>query len=182
MEDPADETPSSRNGIFKELLKYSGLVFHVCSGFSANVSDAEELYQEVYLKAWSEIASLRDPDAAKPWLLKIARNLSLNQLRQRTTRKHLLRGMEAALVERETPERQVLRIEQHRVLKQAVRGLPKKTRDVFVLREYGQLSYDAISETLGIKAGTVMSRLSRARRSVLAKLKENGYGTENERR
>ncbi len=182
MKDAASEVPASERGVFEELLKCSGLVFHVCFGYSANVSDAEELYQEVYLKAWSEIASLRDHDAAKPWLLKIARNLSLNHLRQKTTRNHLLRGMESALVERETPERQIIRIEQHRALTEAVRGLPKKTREVFVLREYGQLSYDAISETLGIKAGTVMSRLNRARRSVLVKLKENGYGTESKRR
>lgn len=81
-------------------------------------------------------------------------------------------------VERDTPETSIIRNELGLALKGAVQRLPARFRDVFVMREYGQLSYEVISETLGIKIGTVMSRLSRARRSVLEELKENGYGRE----
>jgi RNA polymerase sigma-70 factor (ECF subfamily) len=82
-------------------------------------------------------------------------------------------------VERDTPETSIIRSELGLALKEAVQSLPTRFRDVFVMREYGQLSYEDISETLGIKVGTVMSRLSRARRSVQEGLKENGYGREN---
>ena len=56
--------------------------------------------------------------------------------------------------------------EQLRQLKGAIHKLPKKQRDVFVLKEYGDLSYQEIAETLNIELGTVMSRLNRARRAI----------------
>lgn len=58
------------------------------------------------------------------------------------------------------------------LLKTAVRRLPKKMRDVFVFREYGGLAYEEIAVTLGLKKGTVMSRLNRARRRIAAAIKE----------
>jgi RNA polymerase sigma-70 factor (ECF subfamily) len=54
--------------------------------------------------------------------------------------------------------------------------LPKKQRDVFVLKEYGDLSYREIAETLNIEQGTVMSRLSRARQAIKVRVK----GDEND--
>jgi RNA polymerase sigma-70 factor (ECF subfamily) len=53
-----------------------------------------------------------------------------------------------------------------RRLKDAIRRLPRKHREVFVLREYGGLSYEDLSKTLGLRPGTVMSRLNRARQAV----------------
>ena len=163
-------------GVFDELLSYSKIVFRICLGFSANPHVAEELYQEVYLKAWSDLGSLRNKDSAKTWLLKIARNTSLNHLRKKRSDGRLYSEGEFPLVERNTPEAVVLRKEQRQILKDAVRRLPKKYRAVFVLREYGQLSYEEIAGTLGVKTGTVMSRLNRARRAISDRLKERGYG------
>jgi RNA polymerase sigma-70 factor (ECF subfamily) len=51
-------------------------------------------------------------------------------------------------------------------LKRVIHKLPKKQRDVFVLKEYGDLSYREIAKTLKIELGTVMSRLNRARQAV----------------
>ncbi len=62
--------------------------------------------------------------------------------------------------------------EQLRALKLAIGRLPWKLREVFVLREYGELSYQEVARTLGIKEGTVMSRLSRARAAVTKFVKE----------
>ena len=62
------------------------------------------------------------------------------------------------------------------ILKNAVEQLPKKQREVFVLWEYGRLSYDELARTVGIKTGTVMSRLNRARRAVANFMNEAGHG------
>lgn len=164
--------------LFEELLTNSALVFHICLGYSINPSDAEELYQDVYMRAWQDIGSVRVRDSARPWLLKIARNTCLNHLRKTRQDRRLFNDNQFPAVERDTPETSIIRNELGLALKGAVQRLPARFRDVFVMREYGQLSYDDISETLGIKIGTVMSRLSRARRSVLEELKENGYGRE----
>ncbi|MGA2361073.1 MAG: RNA polymerase sigma factor [Candidatus Aminicenantales bacterium] len=165
--------------LFEELLTNSALVFHICLGYSINLSDAEELYQDVYLKAWQDIGSVRVQNSARPWLLRIARNVCLNHLRKKRQDRRLFYDNQLPMVERDTPEMSIIRGELGLVLKGAVQSLPTRFRDVFVMREYGQLSYEEISETLGIKIGTVMSRLSRARRSVMEELKENGYGREN---
>jgi predicted DNA-binding protein YlxM (UPF0122 family) len=58
----------------------------------------------------------------------------------------------------------MIRKEHQKVLKSAARDLAKKYQVVFVMREYGGLSYEEIADTIGIKSGTVMSRLSRARK------------------
>jgi RNA polymerase sigma-70 factor (ECF subfamily) len=57
-------------------------------------------------------------------------------------------------------------------LKTAISRLPKKQREVFVLREYGGLSYEELARVVGAKSGTVMSRLNRARTAVASFLKE----------
>lgn len=65
----------------------------------------------------------------------------------------------------------MIRHEQLRLLKEAIQKLPKKQRDVFVMKEYGDLSYEEIAETLDIKLGTVMSRLNRARQAIKEQIK-----------
>jgi RNA polymerase sigma-70 factor (ECF subfamily) len=62
------------------------------------------------------------------------------------------------------------------LLKSVIRRLPKKLRSVFVLREYGHLTYEELASTLHLNQGTVMSRLSRARRRVAAALQEKIHG------
>ncbi|MCP2618456.1 sigma-70 family RNA polymerase sigma factor, partial [Candidatus Aminicenantes bacterium AC-335-A11] len=59
-----------------------------------------------------------------------------------------------------------------KTLKKIVRSLPKKLKEVFILREYGDLPYQEIAVILGIKMGTVMSRLHRAREFIVDKMRE----------
>jgi len=60
--------------------------------------------------------------------------------------------------------------------------LPKKHRDVFILKGYSELSYKEIAKTLGIKEGTVMSRLSRARAAIIERLRKEDHGSERKKR
>jgi len=71
-----------------------------------------------------------------------------------------------------TPEAVSEAKESLRRLKEAVHSLPKKQREVFVLREYGGLSYEDLARVLNLRPGTVMSRLNRARRAITAVMKE----------
>ena len=65
------------------------------------------------------------------------------------------------------PESQLPWAEQLELLKKSIKELPVKQKEVFILREYGLLSYHEIAQTLGIKEGTVMSRLKRSRQAVM---------------
>lgn len=157
----------------EEIMTYQEDVFRVCLGFSRNPQDAEDLSQEVYLKAFRKIGMVRESGALRAWLLRIARNTCLDHQKKgrlfRLFKRSLTRD---GVRENETQEGQTDIRERLAKLKEAVRRLPAKQKEVFVLREYGHLSYEDLTETLGLKPGTVMSRLNRARRAVLEFMSE----------
>ena len=171
-------TKTMEPAVFEDMLAYQDTVFRICLGFSRNISDAEDLAQDVYLKAYRKLKTLKNPRLSREWLFRIAKNTCLD--RQKTSRLRqllLLRwGNESRVAG--NPEAEVVQVEQVQRLKKAVQRLPKKLRVVLVMREYGHLSYQEIASSLGIKEGTIMSRLSRARAAVLRAVKE----TEHEKR
>jgi RNA polymerase sigma-70 factor (ECF subfamily) len=161
--------------IFEELLTYKENIFSICLGFSKNPHDAEDLTQDIYLKAYQKIGTLRNPYFSKEWLLRIAKNVCLDHKKKKFFRFEAEEQMTEAR-NQNNPEDSASLSEQVNNLKEAVIGLPKKQREVFVLREYGHLSYQEIAHTLEIKEGTVMSRLNRARQAVLKLMKEGKNG------
>jgi RNA polymerase sigma-70 factor (ECF subfamily) len=155
-------------GLGEELMAYQEDVFRICLGFSRNPQDAEDLTQEAYLKAFRRIGTVHNPGALRAWLLRIARNTCLDhQKKGRLFR--LFKRSVARDEAQEDPaqEKRASARERLAKLKKAVRRLPEKQREVFVLREYGHLPYADLAETLNLRQGTVMSRLSRARRAVV---------------
>lgn len=165
--------PEQRNAdIFKELMSYNESVFRICLGFSKNPWDAEELTQEVYLKAYRKIGSLNHSNLSREWLFRIAKNTCLDHIKKKRLRRLFPLKSNNDSVEQNTPELRMIQREQLQTLKRAISQLPKKHREVFVLKEYGHLSYQEIALTLGIKEGTVMSRLNRARRAIMTQLRE----------
>jgi len=164
--------PPEKEKVFEEMLSWSENAFLICLGFSKNPQDAEDLTQEAYLKAYQKIDSLQSAASAREWLFRIVRNTCLDQRRKRSLFHLFSLQSVGDSPEYETPESQVLRGEQIRLLKRTVRNLPKKLKEIFVLREYGHLSYQEIAAVLGIPQGTVMSRLNRARQAVARGIKE----------
>jgi RNA polymerase sigma-70 factor (ECF subfamily) len=158
------------------LLSYKEVVFRVCLGHSRNYAEAEDLTQEVYVKAFQSLPRLRDPSLAKEWILRIARNTCFDQQKKGRVRRILLRRWAKEAVPQseacgseENPDERIAQ------LKSSIRRLPKKLQDIFILREYGHLSYDELAATLRLKKGTVMSRLSRARHRIAAALEEKNH-------
>jgi RNA polymerase sigma-70 factor (ECF subfamily) len=160
-------------GLHEEMMSYHEDVFRVCLGFSRNPQDAEDLSQEVYLKAFRKIGTVRERSALKAWLLRITRNTCLDHQKRGRLFGLFKKSVARNDVREKAPQEGQTDIREHLArLKKAVRRLPGKQREVFVLREYGHLSYAELAKTLGIKEGTVMSRLNRARRGVLDFMKE----------
>ena len=158
--------------VMEELMGHSNVVFRFCLGFVRNPWDAEELMQEIYLKALKNIHTLRDMERKKEWLFRIARNTCLNMAKRRKMYDLRLREMDVQRENPYSPERQMIHSEQHLRFKDAVKNLPEKLKDVFLLKEYGLLTYGEIASALRIKEGTVMSRLNRARETILEHVKE----------
>jgi len=164
-----------KTAAIEELLDYRETVFRICLGFSRHYDEAEDLAQEVFVKAAGAAGTLRDPNRVREWLLRIARNTCIDHGKQRRTRSVLLfrfaseTSVEAADTE---PPAEDVRVA---ALRKAVARLPLRLKDVFVLREYADLSYAEIGRSLNLKEGTVMSRLSRARAFVAREVKENAH-------
>ena len=157
--------------VFEELMAFQKKVFLMCLGFSRNASDAQDLAQEVYLKAYKNIHTLSELSLAKFWLFRIARNTCIN-----FCKKYRLSDVSAyeviqPIIDHQNPEINMIYKEQLYALKMVIQNLPKKQRDVFVMKEYAELSYEEIAEILKIKQGTVMSRLNRARQAIKEKIR-----------
>ena len=159
---------------FNHLLDHRENVFRVCLGFCSSYEEAEDLAQDVYVKAFRSYGTLERPDLAKFWLLRIAKNTGLDHRKKTRRRGELLRmwarvdippGAAGADPAPDADARLAS-------LKVAVHRLPSRFREVFVLREYGLLSYDEIARTLGIGTGTVMSRLARSRKRIAAAIEK----------
>jgi RNA polymerase sigma-70 factor (ECF subfamily) len=139
-----------------------------------NDQDAEDVTQEAIVRAFRFFDGFNG-DNPRAWLLTVVRNsaytfMQQNRARELGTEFDEVLHSEPASNGRtsETPEVLVLRSAQQRLLNQAVEALPVEFREVFVLREMEGLSYKEIADVARIPIGTVMSRLSRARRQLQA--------------
>ena len=145
---------------------------------------AEDVVQEAYLRAFRYFDSFRgragngSAEEARPWLLGIVRNTSYSWLQnakraneqveysEDTQMDESLEPAAAMGLERshmENPETQLVRKAERMQLNSAIASLPATFREVLILREIEELSYDSIAAAMQIPVGTVMSRLSRAR-------------------
>jgi RNA polymerase sigma-70 factor (ECF subfamily) len=145
-----------------------------------NRSEAEDLVQETYVRALGAMGRLRADSNVKSWLFTILRNIWFNQLRQQRTAKLVALDGEEGAVNIAEPAKDpyafyVGKIE-HEQVRQAIQQLPADFREIILLREFEELSYQEIATILGCPAGTVMSRLARARAS-LRKLLSAVLGT-----
>jgi RNA polymerase sigma-70 factor, ECF subfamily len=135
-----------------------------------NPNDAEDLVQETYLKALRGFASFQPGTNFRAWMFQILRNTfwsSCSKLERRMTVAVDLEEEGPALaVENETPETVLMKRSDSSLLQNAIDSLPVHYRETLILCEVEEMSYSEIAEILSIPTGTVMSRLSRARKAV----------------
>ncbi|HSA97103.1 MAG TPA: RNA polymerase sigma factor [Acidobacteriota bacterium] len=159
--------------LFEDMMTSREAVFRICLGFSRNASDAEDLSQDVFLKAYRSLSQVRHPYLVKEWLFRVARNTCLDHVKKRRLARELeMAAGPGTAADPRTQETSLVTAARLRSLKTAVSRLPRKQREVFVLREYGGLSYEELGHVVGAKAGTIMSRLNRARAAVATFVKE----------
>ena len=153
-----------------ELLAMPHLdaAFNLARWLTGNTADAEDVTQDAYLRAFRYFGTFRG-DNFRVWLLSIVRNSFLDWLRDNRPNHQLFQpvagdtdwpdpspGPEALLLDRVDGE----------TLNTLLTHLPAEYREVLILREIEDLSYKDIATVTGVPAGTVMSRLSRARQAL----------------
>ena len=152
-------------------LPYLDDVYALARFLMRNVADADDAAQECYLRALAHFDSYRGP-AMKPWLLQILRNVCYAEFARRGKQEMPADfSGEEAPTESEplwqeaqpTPEAAMLRQQDGDTIRRLVTALPQPFREIIVMREVNELSYQEIAQVAGVPVGTVMSRLARAR-------------------
>jgi RNA polymerase sigma-70 factor (ECF subfamily) len=137
-------------------------VFNVAWRTLWSVADAEDVTQTTFLRAFSRIDQLRQPDRARPWLLQIAYHSALEVLRRRRD----VPTDPAMLPDRstdESPESATIRSETLASLNRAIDALPETLRIAFLLRDVEGLSTNEVAAALGVGESAAKMRVSSAR-------------------
>jgi RNA polymerase sigma-70 factor (ECF subfamily) len=146
-----------------------------------NRDDALDVAQEAMLRFFANLGRIAPGRAVGPWLLAIVRNQARDfWRRQRVRRTEPIDASPDALLSQivdtgPDPEESVRRAELRRRVWQAIAALSADHREIVVLRDFHGLSYHELAQTLGIRIGTVMSRLHAARQRLRTLLTEEGF-------
>ena len=174
--DEAELVERARHGdleAWETLVRtYQGIAFRTAYLLAGSAADAEEAAQDGFLKAQRALARFRRGAALKPWLLRIVANEARNRRRSagRRERLVLLAAAEARPGDAApSPEAALLAREEQTRLLAAVERLPDDHRDAIACRYLLDLSEEETAAALGVRRGTVKSRLARA----LARLRES---------
>ena len=150
--------------------RYKVRLFNLVYRMLQNREEAEDILQETFLRVFKEKESYDPTYAFSTWIYTIALNLCRNELKRKKRFKFfgidIIKDDRRYAVE-EKGNKNCL----SSTLEKAIASLPTKYRTVFLLREVNQLSYEEMSQSLGIPLGTVKSRVNRARLMLREKLK-----------
>jgi len=147
------------------ILPHLDAAYNLARWLMRSESDAEDVAQEAYLRAFRFFPGFRGGDA-RAWLLKIVRNTCFTWLQAKRPLRDATQFDENAfpLDSRiPNPEELVLQNDSDTLVRRALEKLPSNFREVLVLRELEGMSYRQIADITGMRPGTVMSSLSRAR-------------------
>jgi RNA polymerase sigma-70 factor (ECF subfamily) len=167
----------SDSGSFEELaLPQLDRLYNFARWLTQDQSEAEDLVQESCMKALKGFGSFHQGTNFRAWLYRILRNTFL------TSRMGLKASMTSLDDEEEswepvasgTPESILLASADRQAIQRALEGLPVQFREVILLCDVEEMSYQEIAGTLAVPIGTVMSRLSRARRAMRESLSDGG--------
>lgn len=155
--------------------RYSGALYNQAYRMLADVGEAEDTVQEVFLRAYRKLDTYDPQRRFVTWLLTIGSNYCIDRLRRRRFSWATLDDVAFWLPSREAgPEGQALAGERRDLVQQALQQLPEGYRSVTVLRYWHDLSYLEIAGALGLTEATVKTRLHRARKMLAAALSADG--------
>lgn len=161
------------------VIKYQHKIVHLVNRYVKDPSEAQDVAQDTFIKAYRALGDFRGDSAFYTWLYRIAINTAKNYLLSRS-RRHFdyeIDVQDAEQVENapqlkniETPENLLMNEQIVAVIKSAIERLPEEMRIAITLREFEGMSYEEIAEAMDCPIGTVRSRIFRAREAIDQKL------------
>jgi RNA polymerase sigma-70 factor (ECF subfamily) len=163
----AGHAPDDLESFRRAMLPHMDAAYAYARFLSRDPVAAEDVVQEAYLRAFRGFAGYRGGNS-KAWLLAIVRTSFFDSTRGRRDESAEANEEEADAAD--TPEEALIRAADAAALRRAVDGLPEPFRETLVLRELEEMSYREIGDLMKAPLGTIMSRLSRARRMLASAL------------
>jgi RNA polymerase sigma-70 factor (ECF subfamily) len=178
--------PNRRAEFTTFMRAYQDMVFSTASRLTGNDRQAEDIAQEVFLRAYEHFADLRTSPTAGGWLKTVTTNLTLNHLSRYRKRWRLFSDLRSATADQDSSAREPdvavpdtlladLGAEQRRVLiDDALRKLPEHQRVALVLYHFEELSYEEISMKLRASLTKIKTDIRRGRAALLPLLQSSG--------
>jgi RNA polymerase sigma-70 factor (ECF subfamily) len=150
------------------VVRYQQVLFNVAFRMLGDYEEARDAAQNTFVKVYEKLGSYDPQRRFFSWLYRILINECLN-LRRRPSADSFSGGIELAVADRTAPDA-VEAAERRRAVKQAILALQPDYREVIVLRHFAALSYEEMSDAIGVPAKTVKSRLYSARQQLASEL------------
>ena len=158
--------PDAWNLLVERFARY---VLAICrSGFKLSTEDAEDVFQEVFAKTYTDLHRLRDDDAIRPWIAQVTRRACIDRIRSRRP----LSGEELADVP--DPDDAIAGLERALDVHEAMRGLGEACNEILDRFFARDESYRTIAEALDLPPGTIASRISRCLEKLRTAMEDPG--------
>ena len=160
---------------FRHLVdRYKDVMYGTAVLMTGNRAVAEETVQEAFLSAWRGIGGFKRGRPPKPWLMRILVNRVMDRRRKRSIPTVPLADMDPVGTPSVPDEAGAF--EDRTVVRQALAHLVPEQQQVVVLRYFAELTVPEVARSIGVREGTVKSRLHRAMGRLREKLEESGVG------
>lgn len=150
---------------FEEIYRlHEEMVYNLCLRLTGNPGDAEDLVQETFLRVYRYLAGFRGGSSLRTWIYRIALNRARSRFRGLKVLYALADDASKEPVDpRRGPEERAMASDTGRLVEKALSRIPRNFREAVVLRDLEGLAYQEIAEILGVRIGTVRSRIARGR-------------------
>lgn len=157
------------------IERYGERIYNLALRFTGNSAEAEDLTQDIFLKLYRNLDRYRGDVPLMAWALRLSRNLCIDHYRHHRSRKlaetvsdEVLRHLPSG----EDLERSSQKRERRRLVQQVLAEMSESLASVVMLRDLQGLSYDEIATFFEVPVGTIKSRLNRARRELVRRVRE----------
>jgi RNA polymerase sigma-70 factor, ECF subfamily len=163
---------------------HQDLVFSIAARLTGDDAQAEDIAQEVFLRAYKNFESIRYSDTVRGWLKTVTTNLALNHITRYRNRWRVFSGLRAADAEEDAPDVEIEdeadlvadleAVDREQIVEQCLQSLPEHQRVPLVLYHFEELSYEQIARDLKVSVPKVKTDIFRGRAALARILARRG--------